>query len=133
MVEEGDKVGFRERLLRDTEGLEGVVGVAKERELAVAVLDSASEEMVDAIEGLSEPIVEEAEVRDGSEGVGATLRDTIFMPLLVLVLAGIKSVVRLLGAAMAIRCGWLALQQPVVSCVPVEYSWRASARHSWSL
>ena len=45
-------MGFKERLLRDTEGLEGVVGVAEERVLAVEVLDTASEEMVDAIEGL---------------------------------------------------------------------------------
>ncbi len=55
-------------------------------------------------------------------------RDTIFIPRLVLVVAGMNNVVRLFGAGIAIR--WFALQHPVVSCVPVEYSWRASARLS---
>ena len=42
-------------------------------------------------------------VGDGREGSEETSRDIIFMPRLVLVLAGMKRVVRLLGAGMEIR------------------------------
>lgn len=62
------------------------------------------------------------------EGIGAVARVMILMPLLVLVLAGMKRVVCLLAAGTAMRWGWLALHPTVLSCVPVEYSWRASAR-----
>lgn len=130
-VEERDCAGFKARLLKDVEGLEGVVGVIEEPELAMEALDG-KEDVVDAIEGLWEMVGEEPECSEDSGGIGATSRETIFMPLLVLVLAGMKSVVRLFGAAMAIRCGWFALQHPVVSCVPVEYSCRASDRLSCS-
>ena len=57
---------------------------------------------------------------DSGVGFGAVIRVTIFMPLLVLVLAGMKSVVCLSAAGTAIRLGWLALHPIVVSCVPVE-------------
>ena len=54
------------------------------------------------------------------DGLGAVARVTILMPRLVLVLAGMKSVVCLFSAGMAMRWGWLALHPTVVSCVPVE-------------
>lgn len=55
------------------------------------------------------------------------------MPRLVLVLAGMKRVVWLLAAGIEMRWGWLVEQHPVVSWVPVEYSWRASERFSCRL
>ena len=42
-------------------------------------------------------------VGEGRCDSGETSKETIFMPRLVLVLAGMKSVVRLLGAGIAIR------------------------------
>ena len=54
------------------------------------------------------------------EGTGAVARVMILMPLLVLVLAGMKSVVCLFAAGTAMRWGWLALHPMVLSCVPVE-------------
>ena len=56
----------------------------------------------------------------GGVGTGAVARVMILMPLLVLVLAGMKRVVCLLAAGTAIRWGWLALHPAVFSCVPVE-------------
>jgi len=50
-VEDGEEEGLRERPLKETDGLEGVVGVGEEGELVADVLDGA-EEMVDAMEGL---------------------------------------------------------------------------------
>ena len=54
------------------------------------------------------------------EGTGAVARVIILIPLLVLVLAGMKRVVCLFAAGTAIRWGWLALHPMVLSCVPVE-------------
>ena len=54
------------------------------------------------------------------EDIGAAARDTIFMPLLVLVLAGMNRVKLLSGPGIAILLGWLRLHPAVVSCVPVE-------------
>lgn len=51
----------------------------------------------------------------------AVAKVAILIPRLVLVLAGMKRVVRLLSAGMAMRWGWLVEQHPVVSWVPVEY------------
>ena len=42
-------------------------------------------------------------VGDGGEGSDETSRDSIFIPRLVLVVAGMKRVARLLGAGMEIR------------------------------
>lgn len=63
-------------------------------------------------------------------GSRAVAKVAILMPRLVLVLAGMKRVVLPLDAGMEMRWGWLVEQHPVVSCVPVEYSWSASARLS---
>jgi len=101
-IRDGEEECLKERLLKETDGLESVVGVGEEGELVVEVLDGA-EETVDAIEGLWEPLVEARESRDESGGVGARLRDTIFIPRLVLVVAGMNNVVRLFGAGIAIR------------------------------
>lgn len=65
-------------------------------------------------------------------GTAGEPSDTIFMPRLVLVLAGMNKVVELSGPGMAIRGGWFELQHPDVSCVPVEYSCSASQRSSRS-
>ena len=54
------------------------------------------------------------------EGIGAAAMETIFMPLLVFVLAGMKRVKLLSGPGIIILCGWLRLHPAVVSCVPVE-------------
>lgn len=54
------------------------------------------------------------------DGFGASANVTILMPLLVLVLAGMNSVVLLSAAGTAIRWGWLALHPTEVSWVPVE-------------
>lgn len=59
-------------------------------------------------------------ILDTGEGIGIFGRDMIFMPLLVLVLAGMNSVKLLSGPGMAILWGWLRLHPAVVSCVPVE-------------
>lgn len=66
-------------------------------------------------------------------GLRAVANVAIFIPRLVVVLAGMNRVVWLLAAGIAMRSGWLVEQHPVVSCVPVEYSWRASERFSWRL
>lgn len=50
-VKNGGEEGLRERLLKETDGLEGVVGVGEEGGLVVEVLEGA-EEKEDAIEGL---------------------------------------------------------------------------------
>lgn len=47
-------------------------------------------------------------------------KETIFMPLLVLVLAGMNRVFWPFCAGIDRRWGWLALQHAVSSCVPVE-------------
>lgn len=49
------------------------------------------------------------------DGSGVLLRVMIFMPLLVLVLAGMKRVVCWFGAGMDIRLGWLELAHAHVS------------------
>lgn len=49
---------------------------------------------------------------------GAAARETIFMPLLVLVLAGMNNVRLWSGPGIDILCGWLRLHPAVVSCVP---------------
>ena len=54
------------------------------------------------------------------DGIGTAPMERIFMPLLVLVLAGMKSVWVLSGPGMAILRGWFRLHPAVVSCVPVE-------------
>lgn len=54
------------------------------------------------------------------DGLPARAKVRILMPLLVLVLAGMNSVVCLSAAGTAILCGWLALHPTVVSWVPVE-------------
>ena len=54
------------------------------------------------------------------EGLGALVSETILIPRLVLVAAGMNNVVRLLSAGMAILLGWFPLHPAVVSCVPVE-------------
>ena len=77
-----------------------------------------------------EESVDKVVVLPEGETKGGMAKEMIFIPLLVLVLAGIKRVLALLGPGMETRLGWFELAHPVFSCVPVEYSWRASAR--WS-
>lgn len=62
------------------------------------------------------------EVLPVGEGVIPLAKVMIFMPRLVLVLAGMKRVVWWLGAGMDMRLGWLELAQGLVSCAPVLYS-----------
>jgi len=64
-------------------------------------------------------------------GATGSARDTIFIPTPRWLEAGMKSVVCPFFRAICVRMGWYAAQHPV-SCVPVEYSWRASARDVWS-
>jgi hypothetical protein len=53
-------------------------------------------------------------------GFGTEARDTILIPVVVPVRAGIKRVVCPGPLSIDIRCGWFALQHAEVSCVPVE-------------
>lgn len=53
-------------------------------------------------------------------GFGTEARDTILIPVVVPVRAGIKRVVCPGPLFMDIRGGWFALQHAEVSCVPVE-------------
>lgn len=61
----------------------------------------------------------ERETADAVEGVVVTSEDmprvTIFIPLLVEVLAGMKRVFWLFAAGIEMRCGWLVWQHPVDS------------------
>jgi len=85
--------------------------------LAVEVDFGAGDELLDELRGESMLSL----LRLGSwDGMPAKAKVRILMPLLVLVLAGMNSVVCLFAAGTAILCGWLALQPTVVSWVPVE-------------
>lgn len=53
-------------------------------------------------------------------GAGAIAKETILMPRLVLVVAGINKLVLLSAAGIAILLGWFAPHPAVVSWVPVE-------------
>ena len=55
------------------------------------------------------------EMLGAGDGTGAGVRETTLTPLLVLVVAGMNSVVWLFAAGTAMRWGWLALHPFVVS------------------
>ncbi len=83
--------------------------------------------------GSSKAVVEEEGVELESEREGLLLRGldptmvTIFIPVESLDLAGMKSVVEPSLRVSDVRSSWFVEQQPS-SSVPLEYSWRASAR-----
>jgi len=109
----------RERSVDLLLAIEGVWDIDGRLDLGLAVDGErgAGEELRDELRGESRLSLL---MLGSKEGLDTLARVTILMPLLVLVLAGMNSVVCLFAAGTAIRWGWFALHPPVVSCVPVE-------------